>query len=177
VQPQNVQPLPNQPVQQQTINGRIVRMEGTDRVLVRTPDNREVTLFVNPQTRYLVNDRPVTFNDLRVGGDINATYLTQDGRFVVNTVTLGGTPEVVQPAQPGTALEGTIVRVVGTDQVIIRTSTGQEVPVYVQPQTVYTINEQPAQLTQFAPGAAVRIDYGVQDGRHMARGIHGLIRR
>jgi len=112
----------------------------------------------------------------------------QDGRYVVSTVTVptavprpGATavPPAPAPAAqsqpaPGTVVQGTVVRVVGKDQVILRTAEGKEVIVYVSPQTTYTFNEQPGQFTDLRPGADIRVNYDVRDRRNMARGVFGL---
>src|SRR5437588_55180 len=78
-----------------------------------------------------------------------------------------------QPAQPiqppppaGTVLEGQIVRVVGTDQVVLRTADGKEVIVFVTPKTTYLASDQAAVFTDLRPGADVSVNYELRDGRH-----------
>src|SRR5690349_5069685 len=51
------------------IRGRIVRVQGTDQFVVRTPENKEMTFYVNPDTRYMMNNQAAKFTDLRVGAN------------------------------------------------------------------------------------------------------------
>lgn len=159
-------------------------MQGNDQFIVRTPDNREVTFYTNPQTRYTINNNAGRYSDLRVGSTITTNYAVQGDRYYANAVTVGAvttTPnqaveQPVQPAQPvgqATVVEGTVVRVVGQDQVVLRTADNKEVIVYVAPQTKYVINEQPAQFTQYQTGMPIRVEYDVRDRRNVARGIFG----
>src|SRR5207248_9065576 len=117
---------------------------------------------------------------LRVGTEITGVYLTQDNRNIVNTVTVGpaATVEpVTPPPAEGTVLQGSVVRVVGQDQVVIRTSDGKEVIVYVTPQTTYNFNDAPATFSAIQPGVPIRVDYELRDRRPYARGIFGVRRR
>lgn len=161
----------------QQIQGTILRRDN-DRFVVRTQDNREVTLITNPQTRFLANNQAMQFNDLRVGGPVTAWY-TQDGNnYTVNTVTwanAAGQPVQANPGA-GTFYEGEIVRVVGSDQVVVRTADNQEVTVYVHPQTTYRFNDQAGRFTDLRPGGRIRVDYELRDRRPFARGILGLRR-
>ena len=155
--------------------GRIVRLQAPDRFVMRTADNKEVILYGQPTTRYLINGRVVKYGDLRVGSDVNVVYVPQGERFLVNTVTVGepvpgGAVEV--PAKE-TVLEGQVVRVVGEDQVILRTSAGKEVVVYVAPQTTYTFEGRPGRFVDLRPGADIRVTYDVRERRNMARAIVG----
>ena len=43
----------------QKVHGRIVRTQGSDRVIIRTPENKEVTLYTNSDTRYLRGGKAV----------------------------------------------------------------------------------------------------------------------
>jgi len=184
------QPLPQQVVPQgQQLTGRVARI-GTDQVVVVTNDNRQVTLFVNPQTQVMVNGQLAQVNNLRVGETITITFVQQGDRMVANSITVVAqqavpvqqqpAPQPVQPVQQqpvqpvqGTVVEGQVVRVVGQDQVVIRTADGREVVVYVQPQTTYQLTEQGGAFTDLRPGADVRVNYDVRDRRNFARGIMG----
>jgi len=170
------------------INGRIVRT-GQDQFVVQGIDNKQYTFYTNPQTRYWMNNNPAQYSNLQVGSNVSTWYVPQGERYYVNRVNLlpaGATfpapeaaveaaPQQVNPA-PGAATnvyQGEIVRVVGQDQVVIRTSDGKEVIVYVNPQTTYRLNEQPATITNLQPGVPVRVDYYMRDNRPYARGILG----
>jgi len=162
----------------QQLQGQIVQT-ANDHFIVRTQDGRQVTVYTNPQTRYLQGNNPVQYSNLQAGANISTLYGTQGGRYYANTVTLvpaGGTTTQVAPAQ-GTVLQGQVVRVIGTDQVLIRTNDGREIPVYVTPQTTYTFNDQPGQFTNLQPGTPIGVNYNVTDQRHMASRIFGLPRR
>jgi translation initiation factor IF-1 len=157
-----------------TVRGRVVRMQAPDQFVVKTTDNKEVIFVANPQTKYVINEKAVKYTDLRVGADVSAVYTVQDNRNLVSAVTVG--VAAAQPAE-GTPLQGTVVRVVGKDQVIVRTQDNKEVTVYIVPETKYTFNDRPGAFTDLAPGADIRIMYDVRDRRHVARNILGLPRR
>ena len=157
------------------IQGKIVRT-GTDQFIVQTRDNKQVTFFVNPQTKYLMKDRAILFTDLRVGSNINAVYVPQGDRFVVNQVTIVEDQPQPVPAE-GTVLEGEVVRVVGQDQVIVRTAGNKEVIVFVDPKTTYLFENKPGQFVDLRPGAGITINYDVRDQKNFARRIVGPLRR
>src|SRR4051812_4568329 len=104
------------------LQGKVVRTS-TDQFVIQTRDNKEVTLFVNPQTKYLMKDRAMRFTDLRVGGNVNIAYVKEGDRYVVSTVNF--VEDNVQPE--GTVIEGEVIRVIGQDQVIVRGPGNKEV--------------------------------------------------
>jgi hypothetical protein len=170
------------------VNGRIVRT-GQDQFIVQGVDNKSYTFYTNPQTRFWMNNNPVQFSNLQVGSNVTAWYSPQGERFFVNRVNVlpaGATFPVqeatpaVQAAPTGTSnttfYEGEIVRVVGQDQVVLRTPQQKEIIVYVQPQTTYRIEDRPATFTDLRPGAQIRVDYEMRDRRPYARGILGVRR-
>jgi len=85
----------------------------------------------------------------------------------------------VQPAAPaqGNVIEGQVVRVIGNNQVVVRTPDGKETILYTNPQTTYQLNNQPAAFTDFQPGMPVTANYNVQNGRHMVGRIFSGPRR
>src|SRR5438128_431019 len=89
------------------VRGKITKVEGTDRVVVRTKENKDVILVTNPQTRFTINGKAGRFADLRVGTEIDVVYLVRDDVNVVNTVLVG---ELDTAAADATLVEGTIVR-------------------------------------------------------------------
>jgi len=169
------------PAQGLQIQGRIVRT-APDQFIVETRDNKQVTFYTNPQTRYLQNNKVVRYADLRVGANITAGYVTEGDRYIVNTVTLApaqpGSPVQVEGAQAGRAnlVEGEIVRVVGKDQVVIRTSDGKEVIVYVSPETRYQLNAKGGEFNDLKAGTTIGVDYDVRDQRNTARQVVGVTR-
>jgi len=245
------------------LRARITKMEGNDRIIVRTQDNRDVILMVNPNTRYIVNGQPSRFADLRADQDINTVYTMDGDRYIVSQVQIGGgdavTPADNNPAananervfrgkvvrsfannqftarsadgkevtfwtqpkqqlvingkfnrlqdipvgsevqvnyaerdnhwyveqitvdptdanQDANTVQGTVVRIVGKDQVVVKTADGKEVTVYVAPQTTYRIDDQPAQMTDFQAGQNVRVTTETRDRRLFGRSILGFRR-
>jgi hypothetical protein len=95
-------------------------------------------------------------------------------RCLANNVVIG--PAEAVPAQPvapadGTLVTGRVMRVVATDQVIVQTTDGREVPVYVTPQTVYQLAPQGGAFVDLRPGVDVGVYYDVRDNRFLARRI------
>jgi translation initiation factor IF-1 len=159
------------------VRGEIVRMQAPDRFIVRTSDNKEITFVAIPETRIVVNKKAARFSDLKVGAEINAVYTVRDDRFLVSAVTVGEELPAPEPAPAeGTLVTGTVVRVVGQDQVIVKTAEEKEVIIYVAPQTKYVFAEQPGRFTDLRPGADIRIQYDVRDRRNVARSIIGVRR-
>lgn len=152
------------------LQGRIVRVEGTDQFVVRTTDNKEFVLYADPQTEYLVNKKAARFADLRQGSDVVVYYDRVGKRHVVRSVAI--TPRtVVEDAPAGTTVEGRVVRVEGKDQLILRTPKGEEVIVLANPETTYLLDDQPARLVDVRPGATVRVTYNVRGRRNQARSV------
>jgi len=254
----------NQPAAATTLRGKVVRVEGQDRIVVKTTDNKEVILMSSPTTRYVINGKTGRFADLRNGVDLRATYNIQDNRYLVSSVQVGDAPgiatepgainerkfrgrvvkinvannqivaktqdgnevtlyvqktgrfmrngqpvrmvdlqvgtiieaqyierdnhwwvdEVIlvtdnadQPAPAATEVQGTVVRIVGQNQVIIRTKDNKELTIDLVPQTVYTFDNQPAQFRDVQPGQDVRVQYNVRERRSIASRILGIRRK
>src|SRR5262245_36609313 len=77
-------PRPGGDVKTVKVKGKITKMDARDQFVIRTADNKDVTLFVNPQTRVMVDGRAARIADLRVGSEINAAYIVENDRFIVN---------------------------------------------------------------------------------------------
>src|SRR5687767_9376506 len=58
-----------------TLRGKIVKVEAPDRFVVRTSDNKEVIVYTNPQTRYIIDGKAGRYADLRIGTEINTVYV------------------------------------------------------------------------------------------------------
>jgi len=174
----------NQPKNGNRVQGRVTRV-GNNQFVVQTQDGRNVTVFANPQTRYALNNRAAQFSDLRVGSNIYFTYTPQGDQWYADQVTFipandNATPAVQPPDAPNNnaqTIDGQIVRVVGQDQVVVRTADGKEIILYVSPQTTYTWNNQPGQFTNLQAGVPIQANYEVVGNRHMARRILGGPRR
>src|SRR5437870_13633767 len=100
-------PVPPKAGQALELQGKIVKTS-PDLLVVETKDNKEVKVKVHPKTRFLLKDRPVTIEEIKVGTPINITYVTEADVFVANTVTV---VEAI-PTADATAFEGEIIRVV-----------------------------------------------------------------
>lgn len=74
------------PANEQVIEGVIVRTVGTDQVLVRTADGREVTVFVDPATRYMFENRVGAYTDLRAGANIRVNANVHEGRHMARQI-------------------------------------------------------------------------------------------
>ncbi len=160
------------------IRGRIVRVVGEDRFIVRTADNREVILHATPESRFIMKGRVVRFADLRPGVMVTTDYDVVRNRNVVSTVTLGPgeVTEAATPEEP--ILEGTVVRVLEPqNQFVVRTAAGKEVIVYGHPRTAYTFNGRAVRLGEIRTGANVRIHYDMRNERPMARSVIVTTRR
>jgi len=153
------------------VKGKVTKVEGSDRFVVRTRDNQDVILVANPQTRYTINGRAARFADVRVGTDIDVGYVVREDLNVVNTVVVGDLDVVPADA---TLVEGVIVRVVGEDQIVVRDRADKELIVFVNPQTKFLIDERPARIVDFRQGADVRINVDVRDQRTWARTVTGV---
>lgn len=81
--PESTQPAPSP--RTELITGRIVRTS-QDQVVIDAGNSREVIVYTNPQTRYLVNQNPGTFTDLRVGGNVSVNFRMDGKRHIGNTI-------------------------------------------------------------------------------------------
>jgi hypothetical protein len=144
------------------IQGRVVRVEGSDRFVVRTADKREVILHANPRTRFLLNERAARFADLREGVEIDAMFDAIEDQNLASSVTIG----------PANVLEGTVVRVLEEDDVLVlRTADREEVRVALDERTRFMINDRRARLAQFRPGTAVQVNFDVRERTKVARSV------
>ncbi len=170
--PQPPRPAQVKP-QNRQIQGQIVRMD-SGQLVVKTRENEHHTLRVRPQTRVVLRDKVVQFNDLRVGANVNVVLVPQGEEIFAESVTV--VEELGAPADQ-TLIEGEIVRVVGEEQVIVRTTDRREVIVFVDPRTKFLLEDRAGRFTDLRVGANVRAHVNVHDGRHMATQIHVPPRR
>jgi hypothetical protein len=145
------QPVAQQPQRATVVEGKIVRTD-KDMVVIKDINNKEVTIYTTPQTTYQITEKGGAFTDLRPDTTVGVYYDTRDNRMIATRV-VG-----LQMAQ------GEVVRVVGKDQVIIRTPDKKEITVYVSPQTIYQLNQQgTGAFTDLTPGANINLYYNTQD--------------
>jgi hypothetical protein len=165
---------PAAPAQKGTrIQGHVVRVQGSDRIVVRTADKREVILHTNPQTRFLLNERVARFADLREGVEINALFDVMGERNLASAVT------IIPAATPAADIvEGTIVRVIEPDnQIVVRTAAGKEVILLADERTKLTMDDRSVRLADFRPGTAVRVHFDVRNQKNMARSVMTMPKR
>jgi len=147
------------------MQGHIVRVQGSDRFVIRTADKREVILRTDTRTRFLLNERAIRFADLRPGAEV--VILHDDLGDLASTVTV--LPAATEDAE---VVEGTIVRVIEPEnQVVIRTAANKEFIVFTDARTSFMLNERAVRLVDFRPGVAVRINFHAMKDRNMARSI------
>jgi preprotein translocase subunit YajC len=162
-------------INERKFRGRVVKVDAaTNQIVAKSQDGKEVTLYVQKTGRFLRNGQAVRMADIQVGTVIEAQYLERDNHWWVDEVLL--VTDVTDPAAQGTQVQGTVVRVVGTNQVIVRTNDNKEVTIELVPQTVYTFDNQPAQLRDIQAGQDIRIQYDVRDRRSIASRIFGVRR-
>lgn len=91
MQPQGEQIPLGQPAtalpQDTIVEGKILRT-GQDQFVVQTRDNREVIVYTNPETRFLLNNNPAAFNDLRAGTGVNVNFRMDGKRHIGNSITI-----------------------------------------------------------------------------------------
>lgn len=170
-----------------TIDGKIVRVAPTyDSFIVQTADGRQVTLYPSDKTVYRRGTQTFAVRDLRPNTPVSVAYDVRDNRNIVNSVNwvekLPPPAAAAAPAQPapagaGTTIQGTLVRVEGTDQFIVRTADGKEMILYGQPQTVYKVDNRPVQVTELVPNTPVTVVYDVRERRPIVRSLIGGPRR
>lgn len=81
-------PLPKKTdVNPTVLDGRVLRT-GPDHFVIQSPNDGEITIYTNPQTRFLLNNNPGAFTDIRVGSNVNFGFTMQGDRRFANTVTI-----------------------------------------------------------------------------------------
>jgi len=159
-------PAPVKP-QARKLQGQIIRKDA-GQIVVRTADREDVIVHLRPQARFLHKDRVVQLADVRVGVPIAVEVMSEGDRLFADTVTL--VEEAAPPAEE-TLIEGEIVRVVGEDQVVVRTLERKEVIVFVDPRTTFLLQDRPGRFVDLRPGANIRAHVNFHDGKHMAHRI------
>lgn len=154
------------------IQGRIVRTM-KDHFFVELPDKKQLKLYVHPNSKYRWKNKAIQYGELRVGSSIGVVYVEDGAKNLVESVTIVDADE----EDEGTLLEGEVVRIVGEEQVIVRTAAGKEVIVFVGPKTRYHFNDREARFTELRKGVHVGVSYDVDKGRNVARRIYTPAKR
>ena len=169
--------------------------EGVDRSATAQLRGRISGVRLNPLQVYIRTTEGKEFAlDLDSDREVTLTYEFRNGKYFVTNldVAFGSRRAYSEPGQAGqtlesrtttevrttpTILDGQIVRIEGTDQVVLKTNDGREIILNTQPQTVFRFNEQPARFSQFQSGMPVRVEVDERGGRRLMRGLFGGERR
>lgn len=139
-----------------TLQGRIAMDAKSGRLLLYSDDGRQV---------------PLTFDD-RDRATVQVE--TRDGRNVVR----GITSVPVATFQSSKAVRGKVIRV-GEGFFVLRTPAGEEVTIYTDPNTRYSVSGADRVLGDIREGAEVTADYVVEGarmiGRTIVNGIHQIL--
>jgi len=66
--------------------GKVMKVVGQDRVVLRTADDKEVTVYVQPKTEYTFNDKPGSFADLLPGATVHVDYDLREQKPIARSV-------------------------------------------------------------------------------------------
>ena len=152
------------------VKGKWVKVQGTDQFFIQTTDNKEMPFYTATTTRYVIDRKPVKIADFKSGNEVTVVYVVEGDRKVVQQVYVGEEPK----EEEGTFYEGQVVKVVGKDQVIIKTADNKEITIYVDPKTTYLFDDKPGVYGDLKPGTTIRVDYDLRERRAMARSIRGV---
>ncbi len=167
-------PPDNNTTNRKIFRGRVVRVnEPNNQVIVVGPDNKEVVLYVQKNGRFMRNGQPIKLTELQVNTPIETYYVDRDNQYWVEEISVVTQSTGTEPAPPaeGSLVEGVVVRVVGQNQVVIRTADKKEVIIELAPQTVYLQDNQPYKLQDIQTGQELRVQYNVRDRRSIANRI------
>jgi len=123
------------------MEGEIVARRREDQIIVLTPEGKEITVFVDPKTKYELSNKAARFSDLRKGATIGIDYDTRDKQYFARRVV------------DTNLVSGEVVRVIGKDQVLVKTADARRSPCTVGPETRYQLTEQGGTFTDLRPGA------------------------
>jgi len=83
---------------------------------------------------------------------------------------------VAIPAKEGTTVEGTILRILApSNQIVVRTTTGQEVTLAAGPKTAYRFGTRDVQFSDFRQGQQVNVSYDVRGGQPIMSSLVGRV--
>jgi hypothetical protein len=142
------------------IDGRVVRVLGSDQVLVRGNDGTEFPIFVDPTTVFaLTGGRTGRLSDLQTGMPISVLFDMRDQRRIARRI------------MTFNALDGQVVRTIGQDQVVIRGADGRETAIFVDPKTRFRLTASGGAFTDLRPGTNVSVFFNTTNQRNMAHGF------
>lgn len=154
------------------MRGQVIRILGPDRFVVRTPDNREMILRTDAQTRFLMNQGAARFSDLRERSNVLVRFNRARGRNLARSVLINPRLGASLGAR---SLAGTIARLnVLDDLMVVRTASGREVPMHVNSRTALSLNNQTVLLNELRTGMPVQIQFDVRDQRNLAQSIAAM---
>jgi Domain of unknown function (DUF5666) len=141
------------------VEGKIERVPGKDNIVIRTTDDKDMTIHVSPKTAYVFAGKTVEFSTLKPGQVVFVEYDQDEDRIIASRI------------GDLTLVEGEVVRVVDKDQVVLRTPDKKEVIVYVTPETRYQLTTSGGAFTDLRPGTTISVYYNVNDRRNHAHRI------
>jgi len=138
-----------------SVRARFVRVEGENRFIVRTQENKEITFFTAPGTRYVVNGKAVRLADLKPGADLTTTYIINNNQQMANVVTVG-------EASPDTVFRG-LVTAKTAETITVKAQTGKEMAFNVNAQSRYTLRDKAITINDIKVGAVVEVRFVDRD--------------
>lgn len=155
--------------------GRVTKIVNKEQFVVKSQVGKEVTFYTQPQAQIMIDGKSGRVEDLKVGSEVEVVYVERNDQWWVESVMV--TPATANNTAPAAnEVHGTILRIVGNDQVIVKTTDGKEVTVYVVPTTTYSLDNQPGRLTDLQPGTTVRVQTETRDRGLFGRSFLGLRR-
>lgn len=136
------------------LRGQILRAQSEpNHLVIRTEDGKEVILYLD--------NRAATF-----------TFETRAGKRILTGIN-AAVARTDGPARNTDRLSGTIVRTLGEDRFIIRTTDGKETTFYADPKIAYEFDGRAGRFSDLREGVAVEIGFDVRDRRHYANRVIG----
>lgn len=162
------------------LHGRIAQVYiNPTQFVLQTTDGREVTVFVDSRQDVSVavenRDGKYYLKSFGIGANQAVTRTESERRNYVDSAVPTTTTTTTTK---GTTLEGTIVRVQGTDnQFVLRTADGREVTFYSDPQAVIRYDNRVVPFTELQEGTPATVIYEPNGSRKVVRSIVGRRRR
>jgi len=151
------------------VRGRISAVQSNpNHLILKTTDGKEMIVYLDDTH------------------DVRVRFEMRDGKRFLTTLSAAAVVENRQPAETvppatpaaGTTVEGTVVKVVGTDnQFILRTAEGRELTFYSAPEAVYRFEDRDARFADLREGVPITVTYDVRDKRNYVRSAFSGRRR
>jgi len=149
---QAVEPAPT--AKPLSMRARLVRIDGDNRYIVRTQDNKEITFVVAPGTRYVVNGKAVRLADLKPGADLTTTYTVLNNQQTASVVSVGD-------ADPDTVFRGRVTAKTA-ETITVKAQTGAEKAFNMNAQSRFTQRDKAITANEVKVGAVVEVRFVVR---------------